>query len=464
MKRIGTAIVVAMVVMVGARPAAAFSLLDALTLIDEVPEVRAAALVVERARADVAAVLYPGDPSLSVAPTVRSGGSSGEPAPDFTTLAVTLGATWPLGLSRDARVRAERLVDAVSTAESQLAAARNDAATRVARQYFAARLTVREEAVLQAELAAARLRLETERARYERGEIAYTALGTAEDRLLEAEADLNRLGYDRDIAVPQLALTLGLDPRELNESMLSSLHAGDAAGRLGADLSARLPTKEELVAWATAAHPTVVARRIAVETLERELGVASTRLASASARLALDSIDHDVALSYNITAPSVSLSYTPPSYTFGTEPRSSSNSADWTVTMGVTVGIAGRTADTLSRDSATLDLQRARDLLAGAVQQIELEISAAYNALDRAREAQRRAALTVERARENQRIVEQRLERGFAGPADVAEAEARTRRAVFNETRAWIALQEAALNAASAASYAAELSVRRGGQ
>ena len=132
--------------------------------------------------------------------------------------------------------------------------------------------------------------------------------------------------------------------------------------------------------------------------------------------------------------------------------------------MGVTVGITGRTADTLSRDSATLDLQRARDLLAGAVQQIELEISAAYNALDRAREAQRRAALTVERARENQRIVEQRLERGFAGPADVAEAEARTRRAVFNETRAWIALQEAALNAASAASYAAELSVRRGGQ
>lgn len=456
-RRLGGLAVVVALGMVFAPKVEALSLREALARIGQTVEVRAAERVLQQASVEAGNAVLPADPSLAVTPSVRMGGADGSAAPEFTTISASAAIAWPVGLSAEARTRAARSFDATLTAAAALDAARNEQAIKIARQYFAARLTVREEQVLRAELAAARTRAETERARYERGEIAYVALAAAEDALLDAQTELSSLAYARDTALPLLALTLGMNAADLTESMLSSLHTGDAVGRAGASVVGNLPPKQDLIEWALANHPIIVRQRVAIEALERELGVTSTALSLTNVRAGFDTAAHSIGATYNPVNPTVGLTYAPSGYTIGTAPRSSSSSADWTISLGVTVSLQGNSATNRGREATQLELARLRDQLGYTVQQVSIEVAAAYNAIERAGESLRRAQQNLERARENQAVVEQRVARGLAGALDAAVAAARTQRAIFVETRSWIAVQEAALSAAGAAAYAAHI-------
>ena len=430
--------------MVGLGPGIAFShgldLEAVLERVDETVEVQRALVARQSALAEVELAMWRGDPSLSVSPGLRADGYDERSEVDRWTATVSLNATVPIGLSDDQYRRLERARDAAALAENNLEQTRLDQTARLVRLYHTAWLSEREVAVLEMETAVLGEQTRIDRLRFDQGEISWDALLRSESDYRERQADLSDAVAATRSAIIDLALATGIEPA----------HVGELAPPLDVNGS-RAPGAYAGEDGPKGPGASVMAQEYALAAAVREASRTAGYLSQATIRAGVDLGDHSATLSWSILSPSVSLGYSPAPFVLhetGTSGSSGRQDYDWTVSLGVTIGLSGTRSDQIVQTTRDLAVERETAMLAYIIAHEEAQTDAAVARMEKAERNLENAEAALARAEVALEIMRTRAGTGQARTVELQQAEAALERGRFNYDRARLALVEASLDLA----------------
>jgi outer membrane protein TolC len=430
----------------------ALGLEELLERVDETIEVQRARIAHETAMQEMELAAMRSDPSLIISPGIRADGYEDRDEVDRWAATFNVNATVPLGLSRDQRERLDRSRDAATVARVDLEQVRADQTLRIVRLYHDAWLGRQEIAVLEREVAVQREQARIERLRFEQGEISWDALLRADAEYRERQANLSDAIASNRSAVIDLALAVGLAPDQLHqlESPVGLVPSGIPAG----DTSRS----------ATPPFSAVIAQEHILGGALREADRRSTFFSQATIRAGADLGDHSSTLSYSILAPSVAVSYSPAPFVLsdssdgavssggsGGSTSGSSSDFDWTISLGVTLGITGTRTERAEQERLNLVVEREEALLGYLIAREEAILDRTQALVAQAERNLTDALAARERAEVALEIVETRSRTGQARQVELDQARAARYRSEFNVERSQLALEAALMELASLA-------------
>lgn len=437
------AVVSALLLLSGPASVSALDLYTVLDRVDETIEVQRARVAVEQARLEMDQTIFPGDPSLSLSPGLRADGSDGSSDVERWAATLNMSATVPVGLSEDQKARLDRARNAFAAAESELEQTRQDQTVRILERYHDLWLRGQEIIVLELETAALREQSRIDRLRFEQGEIAWDALLRSESEYRERQGDLSDAVRARRSSMIDLALAVQLDPGDLEDvAPPPGLHRDDSA-----------PTSDALHAGDDAREPRTPA--VAIQELALASAVAEaarTRgvFSQVTVRAGADLGDHSASLSYSILNPAVSLSYSPAPFVFsGSESGGGSSSGggfgdyDWTVSLGVSIGLTGTRDDRGNQEARALVAEREHAVLAWVIAREQARLEDARARVDQAQQTRDDAGAALARAEVALEVMRARAGTGQARAVELDQATAALERARFNHNRATLGLEAA---------------------
>lgn len=412
-----------------------------LSRVEKTIEVERARIAWETALRRVEEAAFRGDPSLSLAPGVRADGYEDSGTVERWAATFNLGATIPVGLSADERVRLERARDEASAAAAFLEEVRRDQELRILRLYHDAWLREREISVLELEVATLQDQSRIDRLRFDRGEISWDVLLRSESAYRERQADLSDATARRRSALLDLALAVQIDP-----SALETL-APPPGLEMAASPAASPAATEQ------ASSPAVTVQELALATALREAARTPSVLSQATIRVGADLSDHSASLSYSLLSPALSLSYSPAPLVLsgggGSSSGGGSGDYDWTVSLGLTFALRGTREERISGESRLLAVQREEAILAHVTAR---EMALIESLLDRVEQAERNrenADSALARAEVALEIMRAREATGQARSLELEQALAARERALYDYHRATLALAEARVELAA---------------
>lgn len=430
----GAALLAAVLLIPAGAVAAQTTREEVLTHVETSPEVQRALLAHEAAVRELHRVALGGDPQLQVSPGVRFDGSSGDLSPERWNLSLTVSGTLPLGLTDEQQTRVDRARDAVARAEITLEQTRREVEVRLERLFIQGWITREEVRLLEREVAVQEEYMRVERLRFARGDLSWEALLRGETALRNAVADLAGAEAVAREALLDLALGIQREPHLLGELVIGDLGTGDREITGMGDHG--IPSGDTPGA--------VAARELQDNALAAALREAAERpsvLSSVSLRLGADFPDHSASATWSPTGQTVSLAYTPrvgifapPSGTGSS--GGSSSTTDWTISLGVTLGLAGTTG--AAADQRIREVQVSREELQRSVLDMQLlaDREARAAQVERADRAVESARAALERAEVAYRIVAARRESGGVRDVDLQLADLELERAAFAVRRA----------------------------
>lgn len=426
----------------------ALSLEQALARVDKVPAVRSALLTVEHAQKELQSLSFPGSPALSLEPQLKATTREWEPFAEEVAVSAAATARFFPGLSAVEREQVRAAEDAVAAARGRLEQARAEGFVQIYSLYQAAGLAQEEQAVLAAELEAARVYAENLSERFRVGEVSLVELSEAqEDFDRKAEALLEG-GLRVRLSWLELAFAVEWE---------LTLETPRLAPEIGSAEAAALPRPPELVAWAAERDPEL-----------RALTAEMARLDETRARLAKSDLsfslrgfgsvaDHIVSVSYAFTDPLLSVGYTARLYTLGEIPLPGGSRPTWDVGLSVGVSYTGGKTDRLAIE--TLEAARRQLVAQHALrrQALELGIRGQYLQWLKATQSLEQGRRNLQRAQENQRLLESKRSLGLVSEQDLLMEEALLQRARWSVLAGEVEQRRSALAVAASASYLGEI-------
>ena len=416
---------------------ATVSLFDFLAATDQAPAVQEARLELESARRQAAAAGYRGDLSFGLNPSVKNVWPTNDDAV-YQEIGASVDARIPLGLSDADSKRLEAALDRVKTAEALLAAAYLEAASTTVSAYAEFLQRHEELSVLSAERRAARIKFEAEEAGLESGRTSLVDALRIRRDLDNAERAYSRGETDRDLAYIELLLESVIAESEDFRLMLRAPHPESA---LGESLEFSVPHPDDAIAALDASHPRIATATASLDAAMREAQPARSPLLS-SVRLSASSADgHSGAVTASIPAPSLSLSYRPPSFTVPADAEARSDgSRKHSLTLSAVFSLYAGADRALTADTAQAQIDLRSAALAAAYQSVEASIISAYRRVESAEANINLYQNAVERAEIVYSALELRREFGTAAPGEIETAFAALERAQFEYSIARFAL------------------------
>lgn len=413
--------------------------------VNETFEVKSAVLTVEKARKELAVLNHAGSSSLSVDPTVKSTsteqGSFGEAIEISASTALKI----PLGLSSLAKEKAVFAGNALANAECALKSAREKAIIKLYSQYQAAWLAQEQLDVLAAELDSARAFEDIMRKNFAAGRASLLELAAAEETLEEKQEAFFQGNLERRLTWLELSYTAGLarDTGTLEQSRPET-----------ADL-ARPP---ELSSWLYNNHPSILLQKTRIREIQESIDRLDKADLSLNLKTFLNTEEHSASLNYNFSSPEITAAYSFPLYSWGEIPTGSGSSVTtWNTGLTLGVTIDGSRADNLNIASLAVEYELEEEKLNALLQTLNLEIRTAFQQWLKAGDSLEQAQRNLERAKENQKIVETKKTIGQAAEYEILEAAALVKRSQWKLESAFIDVEKTRMAAADAASYLSEI-------
>lgn len=410
------------------------SLQDVIARVDESMEVRGATGARDAALQQVNSSGFAGDPTLSLSPGVRADGYDDRTEPDRWAATINLNASIPIGLSAEQMARLQSAREDLVRAELQLEQVRNEQLLRTVTLFTRVWLREQEGVLLEAQRSVMEERLRLERLRFDRGEVSWDALVRVESEYRDAQIEAADARAEQWSAAIDLALATGIPPDRVSELSRPAIDE----------------IMEELTVPMIA--PVVRMQEQQLATAIREAAVPVTPISQVTFRAGLDLDDHTASLSYSVLNPTVSLSWSPGNLILldrddrgGTGDTGSGGDYDWTVSMGVTVGLTGIGSTRLERTAQAALVDRQAAILQYVLLQAEARIHNARTGLEQAERDLSSMVAAREQAELALEIMEARSRSGQVRTVELEQARVAVQRAEFAETRAELALDEARL-------------------
>jgi len=401
----------------------ALSLSDVTGQVDRLPEVHTALLELEAAEQRYAISAFPGDPSLSLSPSISVKSEDGGEFAEQTQLSGSLGAALPLGLSSSRRLELQSSEAALSREQVNLEQARAEGYVKLFNFYQQAWLAQREVGVLQAEEDAARENLRVVRQRFDRGDASLSAMNTAEDELGSAENALISGTLSRRISWLELAYGVGINPA--NEAVLEPIEVNFP----------ELPSPQELTAWALEHNPEAREIKDQIGADLRELEAIRGWSLAPTLGLSFSGWDQSVSISYTPESPKLSMNYSFPLATIGTDfeelNRGSSSVDTWEMGLTVSIPLQSGQSGRLEGELLETRIEQSRSRLEQLSTSLALQIRSRYQHYLLSSDAVEQARRSIELSRETLDTILSRREDQRATLADELMARAQLERAEF---------------------------------
>ncbi len=421
------------------------TLSEVLSGVNETFEVKSAMLTVEKARRELAALNHAGNSSLSVDPTVKSTSTEQGSLGEAIEISASTALKIPLGLSSLAKEKAVFAGNALANAERSLKNAREKALIKLYSQYQAAWLAQEQLDVLTTELDSARAFEDIMRKNFKAGGASLLDLAAAEEALEEKQEAFFQGNLERRLTWLELSYTAGL-ARDTGTLEQSRPEVADLA---------RPP---ELSSWLYDHHPSILLQKIRIREIQESIDRLAKIDLSLDLKTFLNTEDHSASLSYNFNSPEITAAYSFPLYSWGEIPAGSGSSVStWNTGFTIGLGFEGSRADNLNIDSLSVEHQLEEEKLNALTETLHLEIRTAFQQWLKAGDSLEQAQRNLERAEENQKIVETKKTIGQAAEYEILEAAALVKRSQWKLESAFIDVEKTRMAAADAASYLSEI-------
>lgn len=426
----------------------ALSLSDITGQVDRLPEVQTALLELQAAEQRYAISAFPGDPSISLSPSIAVESEDEGVFAQQTQLSGSLSAGLPLGLSSSRRLESQTSAASLNREHVNLEQARVEGYVKLFTLYQQAWLAQREVGVLQAEEDAARENLRVIRQRFERGDASLSEMNTAEDELSSAENALISGTLSRRISWLELAYEIGLNPA--NEAVLEAVEADFP----------ELPSSRDLTAWAIEHNPE--AREISdqLSAYRRELAATRGWNPAPTFGLSFSGWEQSASISYTSESPKLSMNYSFPLAAIGTdfEELNRGNSMDtWQLGLTVSIPLQSGQSDRLAGELLEIHIDQSLSRLEQLSTSLALEIRSRYQQYLLSKNVVEQARRSIELRRETLDTILSRREDQRATLADELMARAQLKRAEFRYDSAVADEVEAKLFTAQIAAWLDQL-------
>ena len=433
--------------LVFAASAGALELPEVLERIDQTSEIREAEAALDLARAELELAQFAGDISFGLQPNLTVSTPEGGPFADEIKFSGSASVSAPMGLSDAQSASVEKAAAAVVTAERALERAYDDARYEVFLLYQQAWLAQMEREALATELETARQVVENNERLFESGLISLVALTASEEDALDAEIAYLENSRDRRITWLELAYKVGLDPTHTQDFEAPVIELGD------------LPLPPDLTVWALSADPGMTAQRERIANLESMIAEPVSWNPLDSIRASLSAFSHNVAVTYNTGASSLSGSYSFPIATIGGSDGTSGSGTTqtWDIGLSVSLGVQTQRERALELETLTAELEKERERLLFLEDVVTLQVRAKYQQYLLTQGAAEQSTLVHEKAQSNLELVQERLRQDRVTQLDVLVAETQLVRAEAQLTIARAKEQEAKLAVAAYSGYLPEM-------
>ncbi len=403
-------------------------------------DVEFAILEVERLEKEIRALLNPGDYNFGFNPTIKATSLEEGDFGEEMELSGTASLKIPLGLSDIEKEKLDFSLNSLKLAELAVATAKEKSYIKLYNLYQTAWLLQEEEPILKLEVEAAENYSEILWQRFKAGTVSLIALAAADETLQEKNEDYSQNILKQRLAWFELMFNANLEMEvEILEKNILNMED--------------LPKPPELNDWIIENHPSVKIERVKISQIKQTIKRMMKPDIDISIKPFLNYDGHFASLTYSLSDPELSGSYSYPGFTIGEIPTGSSNNAVPTWNTGVTVNISlgSNGTDSLNVDALELGLKSAEAKLDYLIESLNLGLRSSYQQLVRNQGVFDQAERDLIRSSENHKIIETKKDLGQASEFDLIESQSLVARSEWkieaarvNTELSWLSVLEAA--------------------
>ncbi len=407
--------------------------------LDKTYDVEFAMLEFNRIGKEIVALSNPEDYNLGLNPTIKAISLEDGDFGEEIELSGTASLKIPLGLSDVEKEKLDFSLNSLGLAELAVVTAREKAFIKLYNLYQTAWLLQEEEPILELEVKAAENYSEILQQRFKAGTVSLITLAAADETLQESNDDYSQNVLKQRLAWYELMFNanLEMEPETLEKNTLNMED---------------LPKPPELRDWIEINHPLVNIERVRIQQLGQTIERMKKPDLDISLKPFLNYADHSASLTYSLTDPEITSSYSFPLYSFGEIPPSGgSSSATWNTGVTVNISLGSNKSDKLNIDALELGLKSALAKMDFLIESLNLGLRSSHQQYIRNLGAFDQATRDLIRSNENHKIMETKKELGQASEFDllesqslVARAEWKIEAARINTEISWLSVLEAA--------------------
>ena len=408
--------------------------------LDSTYEVEFASLEVKRLEKEIIALLNPEDYNIGITPTIKAISEEGGVFGEEIELSATASLNIPLGLSSVEQEKLDFALNSLKVAREAVITAKENSFIKLYSLYQNVWLLQEEEPILEMEVEAAENYSEILQQRFKAGTVSLITLAGAEETLQERIENYSQNKLKQRLAWFELMFNANLEMEfEILEKNSLTME--------------ELPKPPELNNWIIQNHPLVKIERVKIAQLEQTIVRMNKPDIDISIKPFLNYDGHSASLSYSLSDPELTSSYSYPGFSIGEVTSASSNNTVPTWNTGVTVNISlgSNRSDSLNTAALELGLKSAVAKMDFLIESLNLGLRSSYQQYIRNLGAFDQATRDLIRSNENHKIMETKRELGQASEFDllesqslVARAEWKIEAARINTELSWLSVLEAA--------------------
>ncbi|MBN1686656.1 MAG: TolC family protein [Spirochaetales bacterium] len=418
-------------------------------VIEKIPQttgVRSAQLALEAASAELGVLEYPGDPTVSLQPSVSAITPDGGPFAQQVSLEALVSASFPVGLSEIKAAALDNGRSAVEAAKRNLELVKQTMYVTLFNLYTAAQSAQAEKAVLELEIEAAQASENISLQLYDSGKISLVELVRVQESLKQAESALIEARLAERLRWLDLAYAADLNP-------LVTLALEPVSFVLP-----ELPRPPELTEWALSRDGSILQQIDKIRQIEAEMSKAGAFDLAATLKASVNAYSHAASVAYNTENRLITGSYSFPVYTFesgdsAAETNTGNTSGSWNLGMSVALSLSGGSGNARQTTFNEVVLEQENEKLSALEDALALNIRARYQSVLLGEEAVRQAERNVEKASDFLLVISEQFGRGQVTASEVRTAQAALARAEYQLQEARVSVLKASLSVAQSASY-----------